>query len=270
MLKLNIDAMGKQVINILWTGGWDSTYRVIDLSFKEVVIQPYYLRDNRLSEAMELSVIRNLTEKIRNRKTNKSELLEVIIVEIEDRKVNFEYSSSYNVLDEYWKNRSGGKSIGSQYEWLSIFSIDILNLELGIEKGCKVITTIKEFGDLELVENSEKGSYYQLNKEVSTLDLINIFGAYHFPLLDLSKQDMRNHAKKLGFLDLMNETWFCHSPRENKACGECNPCKQTIEAGLTYRFDKKALDAYKRVKYNIPVKKSYLSRMAKKIKSLYR
>jgi hypothetical protein len=75
VLKLNIDAMGKQVINILWTGGWDSTYRVIDLSFKEVVIQPYYLRDNRLSEAMELSVIRNLTEKIRNRKTNKSELL---------------------------------------------------------------------------------------------------------------------------------------------------------------------------------------------------
>lgn len=33
----------KNKVNILWTGGWDSTYRMIELSRKELDVNPIYI-----------------------------------------------------------------------------------------------------------------------------------------------------------------------------------------------------------------------------------
>jgi len=57
--------MNSETINILWTGGWDSTFRVLELTDKNITIQPYYLKDNRLSEKMEIDTVKSLTEEIR-------------------------------------------------------------------------------------------------------------------------------------------------------------------------------------------------------------
>lgn len=37
--------MKPRIVNILWTGGLDSSFRVIELSQMEVIIQPYYIID---------------------------------------------------------------------------------------------------------------------------------------------------------------------------------------------------------------------------------
>lgn len=34
-----------KVVNILWTGGWDSTYRIVELFREQVQIQPIYCCD---------------------------------------------------------------------------------------------------------------------------------------------------------------------------------------------------------------------------------
>ena len=45
----------KQEVEIFWTGGYDSTFRVVQLSRMDVVIRPYYLSDNRIAESYEIS-----------------------------------------------------------------------------------------------------------------------------------------------------------------------------------------------------------------------
>lgn len=263
--------MKKNVLNVFWTGGWDSSYRIIDLSFKEVVIQPIYLKDEfRLSEQLELQKINNLTKEIRELETTKCTILDLKILSVSDIHEDQAISSYYHeVYDNFYKDSDGVK-LGSQYEWLARFSSKIDNIELGIEMGSKVIDVINSYGGLTKVYDEIIGDHYVLNKSISSEALISVFGNYRFPLLDVSKGAMKLDAKKRGFLNLLNKTWFCHIPLEDKPCGVCNPCKQVIEAGLTYRLDKNALKRYQSMKTGKPIRKNLLSRMAKKIKSLYR
>lgn len=55
--------MEKGTVNILWTGGWDSTFRVVELSRMEgITIQPVYVIDpNRKSVPYELRAMDNIT-----------------------------------------------------------------------------------------------------------------------------------------------------------------------------------------------------------------
>ena len=228
-------------INIFWTGGWDSTFRMLQLAEKQVIIQPYYLKDNRKSEELELNTIKILTEEILKLNTTKCEINELISVSVSDIEKDNDITLSYEKIREEFKRISNGAALGSQYEWLARFSKNIDNLELGIEKGSKVIDVINTFGALDKHTNSIKGEYFFINEQNSSKDLIKVFGNYHYPLLNFSKLKMKKIAEKNGTIDLMNKTWFCHAPKNDQPCGSCNPCVQTIEFGLKYRFSNKVL-----------------------------
>ena len=43
----NTESSTKTTVNVLWTGGFDSTYRIVELSRLNVVVQPYYLLDEK-------------------------------------------------------------------------------------------------------------------------------------------------------------------------------------------------------------------------------
>lgn len=50
-----------KVIKILWTGGWDSTFRIVELSRKEVTICPLYVIDNdRKSKNFEIKAMNKI------------------------------------------------------------------------------------------------------------------------------------------------------------------------------------------------------------------
>lgn len=52
-----------KIYNALWTGGWDSTFRVIQLCRCCVIIQPIYIIDHsRISYTKELGSIGKITE----------------------------------------------------------------------------------------------------------------------------------------------------------------------------------------------------------------
>lgn len=79
---------------------------------------------------------------------------------------------------------------------------------------------------------------------------------------------MKSWAEDRGLMEIMNLTWFCHNPMNGKPCGQCNPCKYTIEEGLTYRFDEAALRRYKKEKIRKKIRNSIFYRRPKKIYSL--
>ena len=258
-MEKEISNNGKMV-NILWTGGWDSTYRVIKLAHNDVVIQPYYLIDDyRKSVEIEIETIKKLTSELRNADFTKCRLNDVIIKKITEIEEDSEITEAYNTL-------LNKKFFGGQYDWLARFAKQLNGLELTIHQDDKAFEIIKQFGSLKKINDSPKGEYFILDNSKSSAELIKVFGSFNFPILEYSKLDMKRDAEENRFINLMNKTWFCHTPIDNEACGICNPCIYTIEEGLKYRFSAKALRRYNIRKYLAPLKKSFIYKLYKKLR----
>lgn len=230
----------REVVNILWTGGYDSSFRMVQLSKKDVIVQPYYLSDNRKSEANEFHAMAEITSDIRNHPETKCEILPLISRQVKDIKEDKEITEAYNRLRKI-------SPIGSQFEWLARFAKEneLTGLELGIERaetGSAYIRNLfKEF-DIELKPIDSNGiHYYVIDNKSKNSDISKIFGHYHFPLWDMSKVEMLPEFKNLGFEDSVTKTWFCHKPINNKPCGICNPCSTTISSGMGFRLTKLGL-----------------------------
>ena len=133
--------------------------------------------------------------------------------------------------------------IGPQYIWLSEFAKTNQGLELCLEKDDhdRVDVTygatycLLHNGNIKQVGEGDIG-YWILDNEKSSKDLIKIFGAFHFPVINITKIRMVEEYNRLGFTEAMNKTWFCHTPVKNEPCGVCNPCKTVIEEGLSFRI----------------------------------
>lgn len=239
----------KTIVNILWTGGWDSTFRVLKLSEKNIIIQPYYLKDNRKSELHELNAIESISNDIKSNASTKCELRELITLKVSEVDEDNDITNAY-------KSLLAKSFFGIQYDWLGRFAKTIGSLELNIHQDDKAFSVIQSFGGIKKITDA-KGEYYVIDNERSTEDIIKIFGRYHFPILNYTKLDMQKEAERDGFIDIMNKkTWFCHAPRLDQPCGMCNPCIYTIKEGLTHRFSANALRRYKRNKITTALKRS--------------
>jgi hypothetical protein len=236
-------------IKLLWTGGWDSTFRLLYSVFVEKrSVQPFYIIDTgRPSTLHELRAMHVIREEIAKRNPQLADLIKpTIIVSVHDIKPDPEITAKFNRLREK-------HHIGSQYEWLARFAKQwkIPNLELGVHKGDHAYILLSKYIQrLELcIERSENApnildllSKYVDNdskiKQINEDDDVSIFSYFSFPLLQISKKDMKRIAAEKGFLDILEKTWFCHTPWHNRPCGTCTPCDLTIEEGFGYRIPK--------------------------------
>lgn len=226
------------LVNVLWTGGFDSSFRMVQLSKEDVVIQPYYLSDNRSSEINELRAIEQITSDILSNPDTKSKILPLKVYSVSEVKENQEITKAYLNLRKIVK-------VGTQFEWLTRFAVEhqIEGLELSIEKsGTALVRQL--FNQLGVkMELINKGgiSYFKVSGVSNSSDVYKVFGHYHFPVWELTKLDMLSEYERLGFQEVIYKTWFCHRPIRNKACGYCNPCDTTIASGMPFRLNKMGL-----------------------------
>lgn len=218
-----------KIKKILWTGGWDSTFRVLDLVLnKKMEVQPYYIYDQgRKSAPMELKTMSNIKDLVRDIDNAAAKrILDLITIDKHNIPKNAKITESYKTLVTI-------SHLGGQYDWLARYceSNDISGLELCVHKGDTEEVFLKD--DVRLVQENGD-SYYEL-VEIPSQEEIKIFSYYRFPLLGMTKVDMGNKAKENGFDHIMEATWFCHNPYKGKPCGMCNPCKTTREKGLGRR-----------------------------------
>ncbi len=230
-----------QIINLLWTGGWDSSFRLLyALLIQKKIIKPYYIIDiNRPSFAKEIETINKIKEIIENRYFDeKDRLLPINFFLISDIKPN------ENITQKYLNLRENGH-LGIQYEWIARFAEEnsILDLELSIHKDDKAHIFLEKYVE-NISDNNE--NYYKLKSEIDTNNNLTIFKYYKFPIFDLTKTDMLKIATKNNFDDIIKLTWFCYKPNHNKPCGICAPCRYTIEEGLGER-----IPIIGKIKYNI-------------------
>lgn len=247
-----------KIVNILWTGGWDSTFRVVSLADKEVTIQPYYLCDNRKSEKLELDSIRKIQQDLGRHPDTRCTFLPLILHQVKDITPDDQISKDYHTVLKT-------DFFGSQYDWLARFAKTIDNLELSIHKDDTAYVIIQKYGKLISHHDPMIGQYYTIDPEASSPEVNRLFGNFRFPMLEMSKLDMKEWAEQNGYTDIMNKTWFCHKPRNGKPCGTCNPCIYTIEEGLSERLDDEALRRYKMHKRMLPIKNTFVYRGMRKI-----
>ena len=224
-------------ISIFWTGGYDSTFRICQLSRKKVTITPYYLSDDRASEQMEIKAINVIRDKLISNPNTIATINPLQYVSKESRKADSNVTDAFNRLLKL-------DFMGSQYEWLGIFALEHPGIELSIHKDDKAIALIHKHGTLKL-QSDEYGDYYVIDKDKSEKDLITVFGNQHFPLANYTKLQMKQEYISMGLSDIINDTWFCFTPIDGKPCGTCNPCRYTIEEGMAERFPAEALKRYK-------------------------
>jgi hypothetical protein len=219
----------KNMYHVLWTGGWDSTFRVLQLVIiNKIPVQSYYIVDPfRWSLVQELKAMSRVKEILRHRYPQVSNLLlPTILFDKTDIREDRQIADSVIGL----RNKLGG-----QYEWLAMWAkqAGIKDLELVIEQtdsqiGC--LPVVKSF-----LKNTENGNVVD-DKYAGTPEH-DLFRYFLFVTTDVSKLDMLRIARENDFADILELSWFCHRPKfSSLPCGTCNPCKATKHKGLGYRL----------------------------------
>lgn len=192
----------RQIVEILWTGGFDSTFRIIQLSRCDVAIQPYYMSDNRKSEENELNAIKSITESLKAHESTRCIFLDLIIVGVEDRQND-------PVIQKAWAELRKTDFFGSQYEWLASFASNHKGIELSIHEDDKAVILIKKYGNLKKCTDPVLGDYEMIDREKSNKNIEILFGNYHLPLVSWTKLQMKEFYEKNNYSHIMDMTWFC-------------------------------------------------------------
>lgn len=209
---------------LLWTGGWDSTFRLLQLLLVERrSVEPYYVVEGaRRASSAEQGAMRSIRELLRTSHPEASaRLQETIEVPLD------QIAADAQIFSTYEKALHFG-FIGGQYEWLARMCAQrgVTDMELAIHQDDKARALLAE-----LIDASRR----QLDPRHAGDPRYELFQYFRFPVFDMTKQQMRSAARKDGFEELMALTWFCHRPRAGQPCGVCNPCIYTIEEGLADR-----------------------------------
>ena len=216
------------VIKLLWTGGWDSTYRLVELSRMDVTVQPIYGCDGkRDSMEIEKQTMEKILAALQSHPGTRAHLLPIVYVSLDTIPENPEITQAYQTL-------KGLTGLGGQYEWLARLALVHPGMELGIVKvnhenfiGCSA--TIERFGALKEICGATV-----LDQEHSTRECALVLGNFRFPIIHITEDKMLANIRAWGYEDIMAMIWFCHRPIHGKPCGMCRPCQQKMEGRMEF------------------------------------
>jgi hypothetical protein len=214
-------------VQLLWTGGWDSSFRLIHLMHQsDAVVQPWYIIDEmRNSIGREVHAMRRIREALAERGFG-ARILTTRFIAREQISQDDEVSAQYRRLSERMR-------VGTQYGYLGRFAKSLgLTLELSMhDKDHGLGKAV--YPHTEAVE-TPYGRVLRLKRDAP--GHLELFRPYAFPLLGLSKLEMGREAKQQGYGQLLDLTWFCHTPRNGQPCGRCRPCQQVIQGRMHHRM----------------------------------
>ncbi|MBX3306848.1 MAG: 7-cyano-7-deazaguanine synthase [Nitrospira sp.] len=244
-----------QCVRILWTGGWDSTFRVLYATWVEGKrVEPHYIVDTtRSSSSRELEAIAEIKDVLKVH--NEAAYERISSLEVTPKS---EIPEDLEITKS-WTQLKKRMHLGGQYDWLARYakSKKMTALELCVQRDDRT-DGIYAF----LKKNTEQTPFgtYRLRQEVSGDGVI--FARFEFPVLDYSKNEMRDIAKEHGFIEILEKSWFCHEPINGMPCGMCNPCACTVEEGMDYRLSRDAIFRYRTRRYLKVVRQSLVDSRA--------
>ena len=229
---MNHPEQDENLVRLLWTGGSDSTYRLLDLLLvKRRPVQPYYFVDTqRRSFGTEILAMNAVKRRLAEIHPDRLPLLRpTFFRDVLDIPADVEISKSYERV-------CSQTHIGVQYEWGARFARaeGLSALELSLIGGGHMAGI---FEPLLYREQDRDDLICEIDRKHEGTDFYRLFKDFRFPLIVTTKQEMFAKAREHGFEDLMLLTVFCHTPRpDGRACGVCIPCGIAIDNGLGWRL----------------------------------
>lgn len=214
-------------ISLLWTGGWDSTFRVLSLVLEQgATVQPWYVLDEeRASTGTEIDTMLALRAAVAEQ-APRGAILPTRYREKADIPPDAEATARFRRL-------TTRVPMGPQYRWLAWLAAaeNLDGLELSVHREDRAHAALEPYVE---PYATPVGASYRLVANPEEPDA-ELFRPFRFPLLDWTKPAMQEHAARAGYADLLERTWFCHSPVRGRPCGLCGPCGFAIDEGVGRR-----------------------------------
>lgn len=213
------------MVRLLWTGGWDSTFRLLQLlQDTEATVQPLYLVDeNRASTTREIDVMRKIRHQIEQQMPRAAgRLLPTDYGSFRATEIEPQYEEAWEQLQERIR-------VGIQYPVLASYAEqrDLGGLELSILAHGEIGKTLAPMVETQATSG---GSVSALPDDVTGPE--HLFSRFYFPLLDYTKPQMREEVGRRGIQSLMKLTHFCFNPTFGLPCGKCRPCEIAQKEGM--------------------------------------
>ena len=209
--------------HIFWTGGYDSTFLLLQLLKNNFTVQPIYLKGNNLDSSSFFYQRSNVTKEL-NSMTKITNLIRKHFPHYKLK--NFKVISCYPVNHKITKsfeqlyNQGGSFSRPiNQYERMARVSHYYkLPFHVGLEKcgtGLDHVSLNKKINS-------------NFNRAITPQGNLWIFKYFRIPVSHLTKKDMLQITKQNNWLDIIKLTWTCWTPINGKPCGKCDPCQHML------------------------------------------
>ena len=225
--------LDKKTIYLLWTSGWDSTYRLVELSRMDVIVQPVYVTGmGRPSEQREIEAQNEILSALDGHPDVKAQILPVKYIDAADLPKDKRIADAYADIMK-------SVALGIQYETLAQCAALYPGIEIGSEGGLSQNLRMTEAIGLhgKLIE---KDGVYVVDPENSDEIAMLAFGNFTYSIIDKTELEMRDNIREWGFEDVMSHIWFCHNPMDGIPCGICRACEVKMQSGLGYLLTPKA------------------------------
>ena len=219
-------------VRLLWTGGWDSTFRLCFLLLVEKrPVEPHYvITTGRQSFAAEIRAMARMKQVLLETHGVPADLLlPTRFVDVTDLRPDATTAAQMQAL-------KGVEYIGRQYEHLARYArqLSLDGLELSVHRDDRAFAFLD--GEVKRVNGTDGSPIYTLVEKPRNPNL-ELFRGFQFPLFAMTKLEMEEQARRHGFAPVMELTWFCHKPLPGDIpCGHCRPCGYAIEEGMARRL----------------------------------
>lgn len=270
----------KNYHSVLFTGGLDSTYRLCQLALDEqAVVEPVYIvfpgnavMYGQKNWAIEISAQNKVLDYILKNKNTKAKFLPIKRVDyykIPTGGFNQHLGKAPVIDDSSWRRMLSKHKLGSQYLCICNYAKWDKGVELCQEKlpwwyfAENLIEVKKDGLGRNVIVTTESNGAETDNKTIWKKRLIkHIFSDVTFPILGVTRKEMKENLNRWGYEGIWDMIWFCESPIDGKPCGICNNCVTKIQDGLEAIFSKEAIKRYR-------IFELLLSEYGKNISDLY-
>ena len=226
-------------VDLLWTGGWDSTFRLLDLviHLKKNVRPHYIVCSTRRTLKVELKTMVEIMTKIQEDHPESANLVQPVHLSLK-----YNIPEDLSITKKY-ENLSARVHFGPQYEYLARYAKyhPSVKLEIGLQhKNFADRFDLFTRGRVRLNSNDPDYQFWEL-VDVDPEEDVSILTPFRFPIWRTPKLQMKAVAEEYGFLDILEMSWTCQRPMKGKPCGICTPCVVALREGMQYRFPRSAV-----------------------------
>ena len=197
-------------IRIFWTGGLDSTFRLVQLLMTTTnMVEPHYIVRHEDSTGIEINTMIQIRRTlIRKYPEVRSRFLPTVYI-------NEAYIPEFKDIDEQIEELKKTGKVAEQYQIMSNYC-----REFGVDKIEVALTRI----------TGEKAFFDNFKNSPA-------FKSFTYPTIEMTKKEMLSIAKQNKWDDILFMTSFCRRPINKIApCGVCGPCVDAVASGMGSRF----------------------------------